>query len=125
MYPLIQPKTASILRLLVGTEYFGPVHKNFVSRRKDSRNAFDTVYRMRYVIPSNGASRPPIDGFIVQESNTSIGLLLQRCKYFEVVLSIVQLNRETIDSFQMLIGILIKQHQWNFHQLSIGLRLSW
>ena len=30
---------------------------------------------MRYVIPSNAGenARPPIDGFIIQESNTSIG----------------------------------------------------
>ena len=59
-----------------GTDYFGPATpRTFVSRRKDSRNAFDTVYRMRYVIPSNAGAnaRPPIDGFIVQESNTSIG----------------------------------------------------
>ena len=59
-----------------GTDYFGPATpRTFVSRRKDSRNAFDTVYRMRYVIPSNAGAnaRPPIDGFIIQESNTSIG----------------------------------------------------
>ena len=68
----------SIYSMIVGlgTDYLGQATpRTFVSRRKDSRNAFDTVYRMRYVIPSNSGSnaRPPIDGFIVQESNTSIG----------------------------------------------------
>ena len=59
-----------------GTDYFGPATpRTFISRRKDSRNAFDTVYRVRYVIPSDAGenARPPTDGFIIQESNTSIG----------------------------------------------------
>ena len=59
-----------------GTDYFGPATpRTFISRQKDSRNAVDTVYRMRYVIPANASStaRPPTDGFIIQESNTSIG----------------------------------------------------
>ena len=48
--------------------------RTFVSRKKDKRNAADTLYQLRYVIPSSASiSRPPTDGFILQESNTSIG----------------------------------------------------
>ena len=50
--------------------------RTFINRRSDDRNATDTIYRLRYVIPaSSGVSvaRPPSDGFIIQESNTSIG----------------------------------------------------
>ncbi len=50
--------------------------RTFIKRKKDNRNASDTIYRVRYVIPSqtDGAyARPPGDGFILQESNTSIG----------------------------------------------------
>jgi hypothetical protein len=50
--------------------------RTFIKRKKDNRNASDTIYRVRYVIPSqtDGAyARPPSDGFILQESNTSIG----------------------------------------------------
>jgi len=50
--------------------------RSFITRRNDNRNANDTLYRARYVIPaSSGGSiaRPPVEGFVIQESNTSIG----------------------------------------------------
>jgi len=49
--------------------------RTFFNRKKDNRNAVDTLYRVRYVIPSNSetTARPPTEGFIIQESNTSIG----------------------------------------------------
>ena len=48
--------------------------RSFISRKSDSRNAEDILYKLRYVIPSSAnVSRPPTDGFILQESNTSIG----------------------------------------------------
>ena len=50
--------------------------RTFFNRKTDSRNANDTLYRMRYVIPASSGgtvARPPVEGFILQESNTSIG----------------------------------------------------
>ena len=49
--------------------------RTFFKRRTDSRNLEDTLYRMRYVIPaiSGITARPPQEGFVLQESNTSIG----------------------------------------------------
>jgi hypothetical protein len=50
--------------------------RTYFKRRPDNRTATDTLYRVRYVIPkSTGATvaRPPVDAFILQESNTSIG----------------------------------------------------
>ena len=46
----------------------------FVKRQSDTRSGLDKTYRMRYVIPKDSASvaRPPIEGFIIQESSTSI-----------------------------------------------------
>tara|TARA_A200000159_G_scaffold72558_1_gene67318 strand:+ start:21 stop:5951 length:5931 start_codon:yes stop_codon:yes gene_type:complete len=47
--------------------------RTFFNRRTDARSSLDKTYRMRYVIPSDGAvGRPPTEGFILQESNTSI-----------------------------------------------------
>jgi len=47
--------------------------RTFFNRRTDARSGIDKTYRMRYVIPSDGAvGRPPTEGFILQESNTSI-----------------------------------------------------
>ena len=49
--------------------------RTFIKRRTDSRSGTDKTYRMRYVIPQNSGAvaRPPVEGFIIQESNTSIG----------------------------------------------------
>jgi len=49
--------------------------RTFFNRKSDSRNSVDTLYRLRYVVPSSGVgtARPPVEGFIVQESNTTTG----------------------------------------------------
>lgn len=49
--------------------------RTFFNRRTDARSGLDKTYRMRYVIPKDSASvgRPPTEGFIIQESNTTIG----------------------------------------------------
>jgi len=59
----------------LGTTVLGSATpRTFITRIPDSRNGDDTIYRARYVIPKDaGTARPPSDGFIIQESNTSIG----------------------------------------------------
>ena len=50
--------------------------RTFFARKPDTRNSNDTIYRARYVIPANTGgtvARPPQEGFILQESNASIG----------------------------------------------------
>ena len=49
--------------------------RTFFNRLADDRNAVDTIYRVRYVLPSDSGAtaRPPSDGFIIQESNTTTG----------------------------------------------------
>jgi hypothetical protein len=50
--------------------------RTYIKRRKYDRNASDTIYRVRYVIPKGTAeeyARPPGDGFILQESNSATG----------------------------------------------------
>jgi hypothetical protein len=46
--------------------------RSYIKRLVDNRNASDTIYRVRYVIPSSSTARAPSDGFIIQESNTTI-----------------------------------------------------
>ena len=49
--------------------------RTYFERKQDNRNTFDTLYQVRYVIPSSSGgsvAKPPSDGFIIQESNTSI-----------------------------------------------------
>ena len=54
----------------------GATSRTYIQRRADSRNLLDTVYRLRYVLPKDSpvAARPPLDGFILQESSTSNAL---------------------------------------------------
>jgi hypothetical protein len=61
----------------LGTTSLGAAtSRTYFNRKKFNRNAVDTIYRVRYVVPAaNGGAyaRPPSDGFILQESNTVIG----------------------------------------------------
>ena len=60
----------------LGTTNLGSASpRTFFNRRTDARSGLDKTYRMRYVIPKDtaGVGRPPTEGFILQESNTSIG----------------------------------------------------
>jgi hypothetical protein len=58
----------------LGSGVIGQVtSRTYVNRFIDDRNAIDTIYRVRYVIPSTSLrARPPSDGFIIQESNSTI-----------------------------------------------------
>ena len=47
--------------------------RTYINRLADNRNVTDTIYRVRYVIPSTSTARPPSDGFIIQESNSTLG----------------------------------------------------
>ena len=49
--------------------------RSYVVRKPDFRSLIDTVYRVRYVLPKNSltTARPPVNGFILQESNNIIG----------------------------------------------------
>ncbi len=47
--------------------------RTYINRLADNRNVTDTIYRVRYVIPSTSTARPPSDGFVVQESNSTLG----------------------------------------------------
>jgi len=62
----------------LGTDSLGKsTPRSYLNRKKDNRNLSDRIYRLRYVIPAQTGglyARPPSDGFIIQESNSSIGL---------------------------------------------------
>jgi hypothetical protein len=51
--------------------------RTYFTRQPDTRGLADTIYKVRYVIPSGSgitSARPPIDGFVIQESNDTTGL---------------------------------------------------
>ena len=50
--------------------------RTYITRQPDTRNVIDTVYRVRYVIPSGTgitSARPPLDGYVIQESSDVTG----------------------------------------------------
>ena len=50
--------------------------RSYIKRKQDNRSSTDKTYRVRYVIPKETSginARIPSDGYIIQESNTSIG----------------------------------------------------
>jgi hypothetical protein len=60
--------------------------RSYITRTPDTRSLIDTVYRFRYVLPKDSsiASRPPLDAFILQESNNVIGSgTTEIFKYFD------------------------------------------
>ena len=57
--------------------------RTFIKRRNDNRESNDTLYRVRYIIPKDGVvARPPVEGFILQETSTTIGSDTEISKYF-------------------------------------------
>ena len=66
----------NIYSTLVGfgsTSFGSATPRTFIKRKNDNRGSFDRLYHIRYVIPRNSSStaRPPVDGFILQESTTT------------------------------------------------------
>ena len=68
----LSPKIVSL-----GTTALGDATpRTYFTRQPDTRNLSDTIYKLRYVIPAASgitSARPPIDGFVVQESNDTTG----------------------------------------------------
>jgi len=58
--------------------------KIYIQRFIDSRSNEEKIYKFRYVIPSNTSipSRPPLEGYVIQESSTSNLSDSELVKYF-------------------------------------------
>jgi hypothetical protein len=58
----------------LGTTSLGPRSPRvYIKRSSDTRNTIDKIYRLRYVIPKEATNaRRPVDGFIFQESASTI-----------------------------------------------------
>jgi hypothetical protein len=89
-YITVNPSNNGIYDLILnsGVSVLGESSsRTFFTRTPDDRNLIDTVYRYRYVIPKDSPidARPPTDGFVIQESNNSIGSSDEEIqKYFDI-----------------------------------------
>ena len=68
----------------------------YVKRLKDDRSYKDKLYKFRYVIPKNSviSGRPPINGYVIQESNNTSLTSSENLYYYNN--STVSLNNNTI-----------------------------
>ncbi len=100
--------------------------RTFIERKSDERSGFDKLYHLRYVVPKNsvGVARPPVEGFILQESNTSSGTQNEINKYFgtgSLDSSTDQRNFKFINKAQWSIGSLQATYETELpHKLSVG-----
>jgi len=61
----------------LGTAFLGAATpRTFIKRLPDSRSLTDKIYKFRYVIPKDSVTiaRPPQEGFVLQESGSTIGI---------------------------------------------------
>lgn len=60
--------------------------RSYFTRTPDTRGLLDRIYRLRYVIPKDNpsASRPPIEGYVLQESSDVSGSDVENEKYYSI-----------------------------------------
>jgi len=99
--------------------------RTFIKRIQDNRNSVDTLYRIRYVIPSNSeiTARPPTEGFVIQESSTSIGSTSGEIQTYFGSGSIANVNAQR--NFKIIAGANWSSNVANIltelpHNLSVG-----
>jgi hypothetical protein len=101
--------------------------KTFITRKPNNRSSEDSIYKLRYVIPKFApkTARPPLEGYVIQETNTSIGSTdTETAKYFNP--SIVTLSNSTeLRKLNIIAGATWANDEANFiteipHNLSIG-----
>jgi len=68
--------------------------KTFIKRKPDTRSNSDKIFKYRYVIPKENTltCRPPIDGYVLQDSSSTIG------KDTSEILKYYPLDSQTIDN---------------------------
>jgi hypothetical protein len=71
--------------------------RTYIKRINDNRNLVDSIYKFRYVIPKDSSilARPPLDGFIIQESNSSGLTDAEQDYYYSLESSPVTLSNST------------------------------
>jgi len=95
------------LLTLSGEDISDSTSRTFFERTSDDRNLIDTVYRYRYIIPKDSpiTARSPVDSFVIQESNSSIGLSNTEIqKYFDInkLSEISELNPYQLKNFRLI-----------------------
>jgi len=81
-----------------GTSVLGTASpRTYIKRKSDERDAVDTIYRVRYVVPSSSGvsvGRPPTSGYILQESNATIGITTTEVETYYGTENLANVNQQ-------------------------------
>jgi hypothetical protein len=114
----------------LGTTTLGSAtSRSFIKRKPDTRVLTDKIYRARYVIPRDAVvvARPPQEGFVIQESNDTIGGTSAEILKYNSVDSVTLSNSSELRNYRLisnaiwdnLVGIATYTTEVP-HELSIG-----
>jgi len=78
--------TDNTITPLLSTLSSATTPRSYFVRQPDSRPLSDRIYRLRYVIPKDNpfTARPPIEGYVLQESGDVTGTTTEIGKYFSI-----------------------------------------
>jgi hypothetical protein len=99
----IYPTIVSLGSTLLGDA----TSRTFITRRPDTRNIIDTIYRVRYVIPSGTgitSARPPVDGYVIQDSSSNIGVTTTEVQKYLSETSATLSNENELRNFMIIAG---------------------
>ncbi len=99
--------------------------RTFIQRRPDTRNLIDTVYRARYVLPADSFARPPLDGYVIQESSSTIGLTTSEVESYSSVIPLTLSNQTQLRNFRIIANAEWSSNTAKYttelpHDLSVG-----
>lgn len=81
----INVKSTNAIYTALGSYAFDVTPRTYIKRAVDIRSLDDKIFKFRYVIPKDSlvSGRPPLDGFIIQESSSNIGSNFELSSQFD------------------------------------------
>jgi len=105
--------------------------RTYLVRQPDNRSSLDRIYRMRCVIPASSATaaRPPLPGYVIQESNDVTGASDTEVQYFYNTGSVTMNNDAQMRNFTFIANATFDNGISNYttelpHNLSIGSKVK-
>jgi hypothetical protein len=79
-------ETSNTITPLLSTLSSTVTPRSYFVRDPDNRPLSDRIYRLRYVVPKDNpfTARPPIEGYVLQESSDVTGNTVENGKYFSI-----------------------------------------
>jgi hypothetical protein len=123
-------ESGSSLYTKVSTLSTSSTPRTYINRTGDDRNRSDLIYKFRYAIPKNIGglyAKPPIEGYIIQESNTTTGLSDAEISTYFGTNSISNLNQQR--NFRFISGATWSSGTANIttelpHNLTVGSKVE-